>query len=117
MKNELELQFNRDMWGIYSDTINETKYNPGYFRKMLDDFGGLGTAKKLLSADTTSQGFTKLWELGRLDLTVEALVIDNKEKYEELFSDEEIETADRRLRELNYFKDKKAPETFLKSKC
>ncbi|MCG2719880.1 MAG: hypothetical protein L6266_04075 [Nanoarchaeota archaeon] len=101
---KLELQFNRDMWGIYSNTITETKYNPGYFRKMLDDFGGLGTAKKLLAKDDTSSGFTELYELDRLDLTVEALIIDNKEKYKKLFSDEEIETADRRLRELNYFK-------------
>lgn len=100
----LKEQFNRAMWSIYSDTINETKYNPGYFRKMLEDIGGFETAKKLLSANTTSKGFTKLWELGRLDLTVEALIIDNKEKYKELFSDEELEMANRRLRELNYFK-------------
>jgi len=101
---KLKEQFNKDMWGLYSDTINETKYNPGYFRKMLDGLGGFETAKKLLSSNTTSKGSTKLWELGRLDLTVEALIIDNKEKYKELFSNEELETANRRLRELNYFK-------------
>jgi hypothetical protein len=102
--NKLELQFNRDMWGLYSNTINETKYNPGYFRKMLEDIGGLETAKKLLTANTTAQGFTKLWELDRLDLTVEALIIDNKEKYKRLFNDKETEIAEKRLRELNYFK-------------
>jgi len=101
--SELELQFNRDMWGIYSNTINETNYNPGYFRKMLDDLGGLGTAQELLAKNKTSSGFTELWKLGRLDLTVEALIIDNKEKYKKLFSNEEMETANRRLKELDYF--------------
>ena len=101
--SELILQFNKDMWGIYFSTVNETKYNPGYFRKMLDDLGGLGTAQELLVKNKPSSGFTELWGLGRLDLTVEALIIDNKEKYKELFSDKELKTANRRLKKLNYF--------------
>ena len=99
----LQEQFNRAMWKIYSDAKTEVKYNPEYFRKMLDDFGGLETAKRLLSKDTLSNGFTKLWELERLDLTVEALICDNK-KYWKLFTDEELKEAKKRLDDLGYFK-------------
>jgi len=99
---ELKAQFNRDMNGLYSRTISETKFNPHYFGEMLKEFGGLGTAQRLLSRPAAS-GFTKLWELKRLDLTVEAFIIDNKEKYQQLFTDEELKIAHQRLDELSYF--------------
>jgi len=100
MKYSLEEQFNKDCWKIYNDTVVETKYRPEYYRQMLEELGGLNAAKQLLATTKPSEGFTKLWELGRLDLSVEALVIKNE--YNILFTDEEISTAKRRLEELGY---------------
>lgn len=98
----LKSDFSNGMLNLYLKTIKETKYRPSFFKKMLDDLGGVGTAQRLLSKSTSS-GFTELWELDRLDLTVEAFVIDNKEKYQDLFTQEELNTAYQRLEELSYF--------------
>nr|MBA3533071.1 EVE domain-containing protein [Ardenticatenales bacterium] len=58
------------------------------------------TARRLLNAGNTSEGFTRLWELGRLDLTVEAIVL--KPEFASLFSEEERTRARERLREVRY---------------
>ena len=67
---------------------------------MLSDLGGLGTANRLLASSEVSSGFTALYERGRLDLTVEALVV--KSEFASLFTDDEIEIAHQRLDELGY---------------
>jgi len=67
---------------------------------MLSDYGGLGTAHRLLTSSDVASGFTALYERGRLALTVEALVL--KPEFAGLFTDEEIETARQRLAQLGY---------------
>ena len=62
--------------------------------------GGLGTAKILLHTPHVSDGFTALWERGRLDLTVEVLIL--KKKWHSLFSEEERQIAKKRLKEHRY---------------
>ena len=47
-----------------------------------------------------SEGFAALWERGRLDLSVEALVIDPR--FAQLFTDKEIDTARRWLEQFGY---------------
>jgi len=37
--------------------------------------GGVAVAKQLLAAQRPSDGFTRLWEMGRLDISVEARVL------------------------------------------
>ncbi|MFH1890328.1 MAG: hypothetical protein ABIJ91_02040 [Candidatus Kuenenbacteria bacterium] len=88
------------MWKSYFDTKRETRYSPEYFRKMLEEHGGLGTAQRLLSSKKPAQGFIELWMRGRLDLTVEALVL--QDKYKDLFLEPELETAKIRLKSLGY---------------
>jgi hypothetical protein len=46
------------------------------------------------------EGFIKLWELGRLDLTVEAIILRNP--FNPLFSREVLNTARVRLEQLGY---------------
>lgn len=45
---------------------------------MLANLGGYQTAVKLLSDPRLSDGFTKLWEHSRLDLSVEALAVETE---------------------------------------
>ena len=62
---------------------------------MLTEHGGVETARRLLPH--MSDGFTELSQRNRLDLTVEALVVQSK--WDELFSDEERQIALSRLRD------------------
>jgi hypothetical protein len=92
--------FERAMRAVYERARDEAGYNATYFLGMLAEYGGLATARKLLRTPTVSDGFAALWERGRLDLTVEALVI--QPEFAELFDDEEIEVARRRLEQFGY---------------
>jgi hypothetical protein len=67
---------------------------------MLSQHGPQETAHKLLASPAISDGFAELWERGRLDLTVEALVAEPK--FSELFSENEIAVARRRLEQFGY---------------
>ncbi|GAP13053.1 hypothetical protein LARV_00795 [Longilinea arvoryzae] len=97
----LESDFERDMRQIY-EIARENGYVAHYFLQMLDEHGGVETAKRLLQADQPQTGPYKLWELKLLDSSTEALVL--KERYRSLFSDVEIAEARRRLTELGYFR-------------
>jgi hypothetical protein len=86
-------------------TIEQAKrlgYIPTYFIRMLDQYSGVETAKRLLAQVVVQEGLMKLWELGALNISMEASVI--KEKYCSLFTEDEIREAHRRLEELDYFK-------------
>jgi hypothetical protein len=62
---------------------------------MLNEIGGYETAKKLISHTEPSDGFANLFLAGRLDLTVEALIV--KPQYQHLFTDEEVKRCKERL--------------------
>jgi len=49
----------------------------------------------LLATDELQEGFTTLWECGRLDLTVEALVVSDE--FSSLFTADEVRRARQRL--------------------
>ena len=70
----------------------ECKYNPTRFNQMLAAYGGIETAKRLISnaqkTGNPSDGFSTLFICGRLDLSMEDSVC--KSEYASLFTDEEI---------------------------
>ncbi|MGC2694948.1 MAG: toll/interleukin-1 receptor domain-containing protein, partial [Candidatus Angelobacter sp.] len=72
-------------------------YNATRFFQMLSEKGARATAKILLAGDENkvSDGFTAMWERGRLDLTVEAIC--SHRQYRPLFTEQELETARKRL--------------------
>ena len=97
---DLNMDFFNDMTDIYKRADKECDYRPTRFLQMLSSEGGIETAKQLINKPGGTDGFVKLWELGRLDLSVEALVI--KDKYQDLFTSEEIEKCKNTLKEYNY---------------
>lgn len=103
MSENLALEFDQAMYGIYRNAKLECNYNARLFRQMLVDMGGVATAKRLLNDDKIHDGFTRLWECGRLDLTMEAEIWENA-NWHPLFTDSELRKAEQRLRDLNYFK-------------
>ena len=58
------------------------------------------SAKRTLSGSRTSDGFNTLMARGRLDLSLEALVVDKR--FTALFTDEECNEALSRLLEAGY---------------
>ena len=95
-------QFDFQMLQVY-ENAKDQDYYAIYFKGMLDQYGGLETAKRLLAKSQPQTGLFRLWELRMLDSSMEALVI--QERFSDLFSDDEIEEARKRLAELNYFTD------------
>lgn len=96
----LETEFHIEMINIYYTAKEACNYNATRFLQMVSETGGYKTAQKLLSSGEPGEGFTTLWECGRLDLTVEALVLI--QKYRALFTEQEIEIARDRLESMGY---------------
>jgi hypothetical protein len=98
---ELKAEFDDEMFGIYQRALAEANYKANRFLQMLYEHHGLETARILIHAAAVSEGYTALWERGRLDLTVEAVIHDNP-KWHELFTKEELDICTKRLTEYGY---------------
>lgn len=107
----LERQFHDDMLAIFRlageatrrprpDGTVERGYWASYFLRAVRHHGGLAYAHQLLQQEGATDGFQRLTEEGRLDLTMEALVL--KPEYADLFSDEERRIAAHRLAQAGY---------------
>lgn len=97
----LTAQFDEAMLRIYQRALSEVNYNARRFLQMLDDHRGVETARILLHSHTVSEGYTALWERGRLDLTVEAVILDHA-KWHSLFTEDELAICAKRLQEYGY---------------
>ena len=89
------------MFEIYRRAKLEAGYNATIFLRMVSDRGGLATAKYLINSPIASDGYTHLYERGRLDLTVEAMIVENT-RWHELFTSEELGAANIRLKKYGY---------------
>jgi len=96
----LEAEFTAVLRETY-DVARSHGYNPAYFMQMLEEHGGLGTARRLLAKSEPQEGLFTLWELGLLDISLEAVAL--QERFRPLFTEAEINEAHRRLDELKYF--------------
>ena len=88
-------RFDEAMMNIYVRALKEAGYRAAIYHRMLCERGGLRTAEYLLHSSEVSEGFRNLWKRRRLDLTVEALVLDPE--WEPLFSDADRQLAKKRL--------------------
>jgi hypothetical protein len=107
----LERRFHDDMLDIFRLAGEATRkqrpdgtvirgYWASYFLRGVRNHGGLVYAHQLLRADGTTDGFARLTEEKRLDLTMEALVL--RPEYAELFSPTERQVAASRLARAGY---------------
>jgi hypothetical protein len=97
----LTQQFDAAMFEIYRRAKLEAGYNATIFLRMISDRGGLATAKYLINSSSPSDGYTHLFERGRLDLTVEAMIVENT-RWHDLFTSEELASANGRLKKYGY---------------
>jgi hypothetical protein len=98
--NDLERNFHNAMTDVYRKADKECGYKATRFLQMLGEKGGVRTAKDLVTKDGGTEGFLKLWQFGRLDLSVEALVL--KDEYKELFTEEQLRLCKERLEKYKY---------------
>lgn len=91
--------FDKAMIAIYNQAT-EFGYYPHDFRSMVEKLGGVASAKQLINKPIISQGFTRLWEEGRLDLSVEALAL--LPEWRTLFSADELKRSRQRLAQVGY---------------
>jgi hypothetical protein len=100
MKTLKEMNFDRAMLAIYQRAKDECDYNATRYLQMLMEHGGLETAQILINSSHVSDGYIALWERKRLDLTVEALVL--QPEWQELFTDTERDIARKRLLDYEF---------------
>jgi hypothetical protein len=98
--SQAEAAFGRAMTEIYRRAKAEAGYNATLFLRMLSDHGPVDTAHRLINSSQPSDGFTHLWERGRLDLTVEAHVL--RPEFDVLFTDEERDACRARLSDYGF---------------
>ena len=93
---DVEAQFEDAMYNLYDEIAGAgINYYPILLRQHVQRDGGLATAKRYLNDPNVTDGFVRLWEAGRLDLTVEALTL--REPWRQLFTPEELAVAEHRL--------------------
>jgi hypothetical protein len=92
---DLDQRFHAAMLDIYRRAKVEAGYNASRFLQLVEARGGVAAARQLLTGPP-SEGFAKLWEKGRLDLSVEAHILHPE--FAELFTAEEQRAARERLR-------------------
>lgn len=100
MSKELEAAFHDEMLNVYDRAKRECGYNAVRFLQMVNEHGGVATAKLLLASKHHSEGLTRLWEEGRLDISMEAALL--RDPWRKLFSEDELEAARKRLHDLGY---------------
>jgi hypothetical protein len=69
-------------------------------REGLDEFGAVSMMHRYLKSPIIAQSFTRLWEMGRLNLSLEAIAL--RPEFKGLFSDEERKVAQDRLDSKGY---------------
>lgn len=93
--------FDEAMFEIYRRAKSEARCSASVFLNMVVRQGGLATAKFLINSKQVSVGYTRLYERGRLDLTLEATILDN-EKWHSHFTSDELDRAAKRLQSYGY---------------
>lgn len=96
----LAINFHKTVVAAYNAARKECGYNASVFIQLINEHGAIKVAKDFLTKNTATTGFEKLWEKGRLDLTIEASVL--LPQYTSLFSVEERKVAFDRLKEYSY---------------
>jgi hypothetical protein len=75
-------------------------YRPQAFMGMIFQYDTIEAVKRLINSTRVPDGFVRLWELKRLDLSMENII--QEPEGHNLFTDEEREMARKRLAAYEY---------------
>jgi hypothetical protein len=98
---ELEQRFEADLLRRCEQARAEHLCNPDRLCQQVRTYGGVPTAQRLIRRGQVSDPFEALRQHGRLDLTLEALVVDSR--YAALFTDAEVNACFMLLCECGFF--------------
>ena len=73
-------------------------YHPTRFEQMLDQADAVSLAKRMVVSGELQSGLKKLKEMNRIDLSVESIMLEPQ--FCDLFTRQEIQAADWRLKQL-----------------
>lgn len=93
---QLKREFHERMEKLADETQREVGRPSPLFRIDLAELGGVDAAKKYLDDEPPASGFTDLYLLGRVDLTVE-WVVAREAKWAELFTPKQMRKARSRI--------------------
>ena len=99
MSDYTEVEFHNAMVNVYH-VADRHGYRPTYFLSMVREHGGLEAARRLINSSELQSGLTRLWELGLLDQSAEALVL--QDRWHGLFTEDERREARERLIAYGY---------------
>src|ERR1700722_7565320 len=97
---DLAAKFHERMLVVYRTASAECGYRPTYLLRLVNERGGLGAAQMLLATEHPAAGLPTLWGKSRLDLSLEAAVLEPA--WSDLFSADDRAIATKRLRRLGY---------------
>jgi hypothetical protein len=100
VKSALEQEF-EDACMSDVEECSKLGYYPHYFVEMVHQHGAVETAKRLIRDQHVPAGFTRLWEMKRLDMTLEACIHDNP-KFHSLFDSQTLAACNARLASVGY---------------
>lgn len=100
--NPLETKFTQELIKKCEQAKKECSCNLTRFLQIVEKNGGVKAVKMLLAKDQIPDGFETLKMRGRLDLSMEAVVVDHQ--FADLFTDDEVNTCFMWLCECNFFK-------------
>lgn len=97
-------QLKQELKSRYIDTYNECKkfrYSPRAFLDMVvSDEDIIDVTRKLIHKEGGTSGFATLYENGRLDLSVEKIILEPR--YRQLFDKQDLQAAYDRLSQYGY---------------
>lgn len=95
-KASKDQEFEAALIELYRRWVREVNYRAQRFLAMVRRRGPVEAARAVINASEPPRGFTRLRQAGRLDLTVEALVVENR-RFHHLLTPQEVERAKTRL--------------------
>lgn len=77
VREELERLFTARLRAAI-EICRQLGYNPSRFERMLNDRGGLGTARHLIASGELQDGFLEVVGMGRSELTMESIMLEDE---------------------------------------
>lgn len=100
MDKQTDLELTKLLLSKAAEAKRDVRFPGTHFVGMLNADGGYKTVQTLLRKKEPSPGFVDLWELKRVDLTVEAIIVQSK--WRSYFDKALINIAEKRLKDIGY---------------
>lgn len=94
------MELENRVWNAINIMKKKYNYTPTIFINMINEHGVVEAIRRLINNPKPSSGYTKLYELKALNLSMEAIILE--ENWNNIFSEEEKSKAKKRLNQYGY---------------